>query len=130
MDKLIIVRQKNPTQKSPGGGEKLVEVRRVPTVKERVETMLHTGRIVSAARSIQYDSSTGEINDDYYDPTRKPGFDLVDHKILSQQLAARMEYRKRLKDEKDAAAKKNEEIKKSPDNSDKEQKEVKKENGV
>ena len=77
---------------SPGevnDGETIVEPAGYIPANIKIESMIEAGQRLADFRR-GYEFQDGEvIPDDYYDPTRNPGFDLADASRLSVELASR-----------------------------------------
>lgn len=61
------------------GGRVLLERQGYVSAKDRIESIMMAGKRIIETRGFQYDFEPGkEIDEDYYDPTRSKGYDMVD----------------------------------------------------
>ena len=71
-------------------GELLVEKGGYIPMKRQIEQFMQSGERLASARkamSLGYDFAPGEdVDENYYDPTREPGFDLADASAIAQAL--------------------------------------------
>ena len=71
-------------------GELLVEKGGYIPMKRQIEQFMQSGERLAAARkamTVGYDFGPGEdVDENYYDPTREPGFDLADASAIAQAL--------------------------------------------
>ena len=71
-------------------GELLVEKGGYIPMKRQIEQFMTSGERLANARkamSLGYDFAPGEdVDENYYDPTREPGFDLADASAIAQAL--------------------------------------------
>lgn len=74
--------------------EKLVETAGYITAKQRIESMFMAGQRLQEARKGQYDSDhlrDDENIEDFYDPTRDPGYDLSDAAVQAMEVQQRLQ---------------------------------------
>ncbi|MEM4391963.1 MAG: hypothetical protein QXG67_04170 [Candidatus Nitrosotenuis sp.] len=71
-------------------GELLVEKGGYIPMKRQIEQFMSSGERLASARkvmSLGYDFAPGEnVDENYYDPTREPGFDLADASAIAKAL--------------------------------------------
>lgn len=71
-------------------GELLVEKGGYIPMKRQIEQFMQSGERLASARiamSLGYDFAPGEdVDENYYDPTREPGFDLADASAIAKAL--------------------------------------------
>lgn len=60
-----------------GGGKRMVETAGYIPAKQRIENMIMAGQRLALARKELYDFD-GEVDENFEDPTRRPGYDLAD----------------------------------------------------
>ena len=75
-----------PSTLEPGGGERLVETAGYVSAQKRIESIIAAGRRLIESRSEQYDLVGDQDDDDFFDPTRRKNFDLVDAQELAQSI--------------------------------------------
>lgn len=62
-----------------------------------IENMIYAGQRLDLARSDMYDfKDEDEVDDEYIDPTRSPGFDLADASTLGMQVSAKISEQRKL----------------------------------
>ena len=76
-----------PSPPEIGGGEKLVETAGYIPAYKQIENLLMAGKRLVSYRE-QYDF-TGEIDEDFNDPTRNGNFDLADATQINLQMEAK-----------------------------------------
>ena len=68
-----------PRAYQPHGGRVLLERQGYVSAKDRIEAIMQAGKRLIMTRGEQFDFKDGEeIDEDYYDPTRSKGYDMVD----------------------------------------------------
>lgn len=68
-----------PRAYQPHGGKVLLERQGYVSAKDRIEAIMEAGKRLIMTRGEQFDFKEGEeIDEDYYDPTRSKGYDMVD----------------------------------------------------
>lgn len=70
-------------------GERLVETAGYMSAQKRIENMILAGQRLVDYRKNHYDFQDGEIDENFTDPTRSPGFDMAD----AFQIAEEANYR-------------------------------------
>lgn len=78
--------KRRPSTPESGGGERLVETAGYVSAQKRIESIIAAGRRLIESRSEQYDLVGDQDDDDFFDPTRRKNFDLVDAQELAQSI--------------------------------------------
>lgn len=95
MEKIVKKYGKRERFLEPGGGEKITEQAGYVPPKIQIENMIMAGQRLNAARAEMYDFPPGEeVDENYSDPTRDPGFDVAD----ASQMLSNLEEKKRESD--------------------------------
>lgn len=106
-------------EKEKGGGKIITESAGYIPPKIQIEQMIMAGQRLDLARKEQFDfGPDDEIDEDYVDPTREPGFDLADASQLASETAMRL----RQQEEKPSAMEKAEKEKKASEEASQEKK--------
>ena len=75
-------------------GELLVETAGYVSAQKRIEALMHAGQRLVESRRAAYDyEPDDDVNEDRYDPTRDPGYDIVDAQNDAAALTARISAR-------------------------------------
>ena len=84
-----------PRQYEKPSGISKVEVAGYIPAKTKIESLIQAGARLIQSRKEQYDYPPGTdvTGDEPMDPTRRPGFDMVDASIMEKALEARIEAR-------------------------------------
>lgn len=91
-------------------GEELVEKVGYVPANVLIENMIYAGQRLDLARSAYYDFPEGkEVDDDFLDPTRKPGFDLADASSLMRTASGRLAEQRKLFEKEEAERRRAEE---------------------
>jgi len=69
-------RKKNPPH--PGGGGSKVDRAGYISGQKRIENLMNAGARLVQSRREMYDFPDGEVDEDFYDPTRNKNYDLAD----------------------------------------------------
>lgn len=75
-----------PKTPEKGSGERRVETAGYIDVKTRIENMMMAGQRLIEARKEMYDFD-GEVDEDFYDPTREKSFDMAEAFQIANNLA-------------------------------------------
>ena len=76
-----------PSDPEKNDGELVVEIGSYISAKKQIESFIQSGKNLQAARQGRYDFE-GEVDEDFTDPTRSPGFDMADASQLLMQAEA------------------------------------------
>lgn len=76
-----------PSDPEKNDGELVVEIGSYIPAKQQIESFIQSGKNLQAARQGRYDFE-GEVDEDFTDPTRSPGFDMADASQLLLQAEA------------------------------------------
>nr|QJB19761.1 MAG: hypothetical protein [Microvirus sp.] len=79
-----------PPEGEENSGDEIVEKAGYIPAKDQIETMINAGQRLADARAYEF-GPDDDVPDDYYDPTRNPGFDLSDATIMANQADQRLE---------------------------------------
>lgn len=112
----IYTQTKRPEKKEfleKNSNEIIVEKAGYVTAKQRIEDMINAGRRLVDHRKANYDfKENEEIDENFDDPTRSPGFDPADASSIMQEIDAKMKAAKdEVKKQKDELKKQKEEEK-------------------
>lgn len=72
-----------------GSGEILVEKAGYIDLQKRIENMMLAGNRLVEGRKEMYDFD-GDVDEDFYDPTREKSFDLADASMISNDIEAKL----------------------------------------
>jgi len=84
-----------PSDPEKNDGELIVEIGSYIPAKQQIESFIQSGRNLQAARQGRYDFE-GEVDEDFTDPTRSPGFDMADASQLLLQAEANISEARRI----------------------------------
>lgn len=87
-------------------GEEIVETSGYMPTQQRIEQMILAGQRLDQARRESYDFD-GEIEEDFYDPTRDPNYDMADAFQDGLKVKAKLEEQKKVKKDKESMEKVN-----------------------
>lgn len=76
-------------------GELIVEIGSYISAKKQIESFIQSGKALTASRQGRYDFE-GEVDMDFTDPTRSPGFDMADASQLLAQAEANISEAKKI----------------------------------
>lgn len=78
--------ERRPSVGESNFGQSMTEKAGYVPANKLIESMIFAGQRLNEYRASQYDFPDGEIDEDFSDPTRNPGFDLADATKISQDL--------------------------------------------
>ena len=87
MRKIFDFQNPPPADPEKNDGELVVEIGSYIPAKQQIESFIQSGKNLQAARQGRYDFE-GEVDEDFTDPTRSPGFDMADASQLLMQAEA------------------------------------------
>lgn len=91
-------------------GQRLVEKQGYISAQKRIENLMLAGRRLDIARKEQYDFPDGVIDENAYDPTRRPDYDLAEATQDSFRLERALKARQTAQEAQKAASKALEEV--------------------
>jgi len=95
MRKIFDFQNLPPADPEKNDGELVVEIGSYIPAKQQIESFIQSGKNLQAARQGRYDFE-GEVDEDFTDPTRSPGFDMADASQLLLQAEANISEARRI----------------------------------
>lgn len=71
-------------------GKRITEQSGYIPAKEKIEEMIFAGQRLNIARDKQYDFNGEKIDEDFDDPTRRPGYDMAEASMEIRRIRSRM----------------------------------------
>jgi len=104
MRKIFDFQNPPPSDPEKNDGELVVEIGSYIPAKQQIESFIQSGKNLQASRQGRYDFE-GEVDEDFTDPTRSPGFDMADASQLLMQAEANISEARRIAEANAKAAK-------------------------